>query len=98
MFAPPFNVSAVQLGPTTVRFKFLDAQSKESGYEIQRSVNGGAFSTIGIVSTSGAGSGNLFFDDINVLFGMQLTYRGRAIGRNPSGPSAWSTSNTVVVH
>lgn len=69
------------------RVTWDDNADNEAGYEIQRSVGGGAFQTAGSV-----GANITEFIDQSIDLGQSLQYRVRSF--NAGGQSAWATSVT----
>jgi FtsP/CotA-like multicopper oxidase with cupredoxin domain len=90
--AAPTNLSAtLQAGPQ-VSLSWTDNANNETGFVIQRSVNGGEFSDLATRGPRG-GTGGVTFVDVNVLAGNTYAYQVAAV--NGDGPSAWSNTATV---
>lgn len=80
--APPTNLTfLLQAGPTRVRLSWTDVATNETGYVIERSTGGGAFTQIGTRGTQTGGT--VTFTDTAVTVGTTYTYRVAAV----SGPS-----------
>jgi FtsP/CotA-like multicopper oxidase with cupredoxin domain len=95
----PTNLTATLLtGPFRIRLQWTDNATNESGFRVERSVNGGAFTQIAAPGAR-TGTGAVTFTDNNVTAGNTYTYRVRA-SRVVGGTttfSAYSNEVTVVV-
>ncbi len=86
--AAPSNLSAtLQAGPQAL-LTWTDNSTNESGFVIERSVNGGTFSVLGQV-----GAGIVSFTDTSITAGSTFTYRVKAV--NSAGSSAYSNTASV---
>ncbi|MBE0687739.1 MAG: multicopper oxidase domain-containing protein, partial [Anaerolineaceae bacterium] len=84
----PSNLSAsLQAGPQAL-LTWTDNSTNESGFVIERSVNGGVFSVLGQV-----GTGIVSFTDTTISAGSTFTYRVKAV--NSAGSSAYSNTASV---
>ncbi len=87
--APPTNLSAsLQAGPQ-VRLRWTDNANNETGYVIERSVNGGAFSIL-----ANRPANTTTYTDAAVTLGNTYAYRVAATG---SVQSPYSNTVTVLV-
>jgi len=88
--AAPTSLTAVlQAGPR-ILVTFIDNATSESGFVLERSVNGGAFATYATLPAR-AGSGNaVSYADTAVSPGTTYAYRAYAV--NSAGASAYSNS------
>jgi fibronectin type 3 domain-containing protein len=92
--AAPTNLSAtLQTGPQAL-LTWTDNANNETGFVIERGVNGGAFTTL---TTTGPrnGTGNVTYTDNNLTTGNTYSYRVAAI--NGAGMSSYSNTTTVNV-
>jgi predicted phage tail protein len=92
--APTNLVPTLLSNPLRISLTFRDNATNETGFEIERSINGGAFT---LLSTRPAriGVGNVTYVTSAVALGNNYTYRVRAV--NAGGASAYATSPTVYV-
>ena len=92
--APGNLIATVQAGPA-VGLTWMDNATNETGFEIERSVNGGAFIQI---ATNGArtGTGSVSYTDITVSAGNSYVYRVRAMN-GATLASAYSNTATVLI-
>jgi hypothetical protein len=93
--AAPSNLTAALLfGPTRVQLSWTDNANNETGFVIERSVNGGAFTQVG---TRGPrfGTGTTTFTTSNLTFGNTYTYRVKAMLGSTS--SAYSNQASVTL-
>jgi len=88
--AAPTGVTATKTGASAVTIDWTDASSTESNFEVQRNVDGGAFSAIGTVS-----AGVTTYNDASAPGGT-LTYKVRAYRGSLSALSAASNSVTTT--
>jgi FtsP/CotA-like multicopper oxidase with cupredoxin domain len=88
--AAPSNLTAVQSGGVQTVLAWTDNSGNETGFQIQRSVNGGAFTTI--VTT---GPNVTTYTDKSVLTGRLYRYRVAAV--NVVTTSAYAASGAVSV-
>jgi len=91
--SPTALTATVQAGPQ-VLLNWTDNANNESGFLVERSVNGGAFT---LLTTVGAKSntGIVSYTDMNVLSGTAYSYRVAAI--NAAGKSAYSNTASVTM-
>ena len=90
----PTNLTAtVQPGPQ-VSLEWVDNATNETGFVIERSVNGGAFAELAAPGPS-AGVGAVSYVDTDVAAGN--TYEYRVLAVNATGPSAWSNTAQAVI-
>ena len=91
--APTLLTGTLLSGPLRVSLTWLDNANNETGFVLERSVNGGAFLQI---ATPGprVGTGSMAYTDTAVSLGNTYRYRVRAV--NAFGSSAYS--NTVTVN
>ncbi|MDD5306799.1 MAG: multicopper oxidase domain-containing protein [Deltaproteobacteria bacterium] len=93
VISAPTNLTAKLLaGPSRVRLAWTDNATNETGYRIERRVNGGAFTQIAAPGPR-AGTGNVSYTDNNVTIGATYAYRVRAA--SASGFSVYS--NTAAI-
>lgn len=86
--AAPTNLSAtLQAGPQAL-LTWTDNSTNESGFVIERSVNGGIFSVLAQV-----GAGVVTYIDTTISSGSTFTYRVKAV--NSAGSSAYSNTASV---
>jgi hypothetical protein len=93
----PTNLVAtaiLQAGSPAVRLTFRDNANNETGFLIERSVNGGAFELL-VTRGPRAGVGSVTFVDASVTVGNTYAYRVAAV--NVAGPSAYSNVATVAL-
>jgi FtsP/CotA-like multicopper oxidase with cupredoxin domain len=92
--APTNLTAALQFGPTRVQLSWRDNANNETGFVIERSVNGGAFTQVG---TRGPrfGTGTTTFTTNNLSFGNTYTYRVKAMLGSTS--SAYSNEASVTL-
>jgi Putative Ig domain len=90
--AAPDNLAARVLSGHEVRLTWRDRSSNETAFEIQRSTNGGSFTSIGSV-----GPGVTLFSDRTVRLDNTYRYRVRALGSpSPSGYSNEARASLVL--
>ena len=90
----PSNLTAVvQAGPQ-VLLTWTDNATDESGFVIERAVNGGAFATLVTVGPRN-NTGSVSYTDVAVATGDTCVYRVAAL--NAAGWSAYSNTATVTV-
>ena len=87
--APTVPVGTVQAGPT-VMLTWTNIATNTVGITLQRSMNGGAFTTLGVLA-----SNLVAYVDVTVSPGDNFVYRLSAF--NLSGASGWATSAIVAV-
>jgi fibronectin type 3 domain-containing protein len=90
--APSNLVAALQAGPQ-VRLRWLDNANNETGFEVERSVNGGPFT---LIATPGVSTGTgltVTYFNTGLALGNTYAYRVRAM----RGAAASAYSNTVTV-
>jgi len=81
----------LQAGPQ-VTLSWTDNADTETGFVIERSVNGGGFAELATVGPL-AGVGTTAYVDMAVAFGNTYDYRVKAV--NSGGSSAWSNTATA---
>lgn len=89
----PTNAVATLLANGQIRLTFRDNSTNETGFVIERSVNGGAFAVV-LNRGASAGTGTVTFNDTTVVAGSSYQYRVAAVGTG--GTSAYAVSNTVM--
>ncbi|RPJ32696.1 MAG: hypothetical protein EHM35_11225, partial [Planctomycetaceae bacterium] len=93
--AAPTNLAAtLQTGPS-VRLSFRDNATDETGFVIERAVNGGAFAQIA-TAPARSNTGNVTYLDTTVALGNTYAYRVAAIDSN-SVTSEYSNMVTITV-
>jgi hypothetical protein len=92
--APSNLVGTLQTGPQ-VNLAWTDNADNETGFVLERSVNGGAFATIASPGALAGTGGTVSTPDINVVVGNTYAYRVAAV--NAAGPSAYSNTVTILV-
>ena len=91
--SPTALTAVVQPGPQ-VLLTWTDNANNESGFLVERSVNGGAFTLI-TTAPAKSNTGSVSFTDMNVLAGTDYAYRVAAI--NATLKSAYSNTATVTL-
>ncbi|MBI5387968.1 MAG: hypothetical protein HZA90_25170 [Verrucomicrobia bacterium] len=91
--APSALVAALWFGPKVV-LGFWDNATNETGFAVERAVNGGAFTTLATLGPK-AGRGLVSYTDTGVAPGSSYAYRVKAV--NGAGGSAWSNTARVSV-
>jgi len=95
--APTAMTAALQTGPQ-IALTWKDNADNETGFIIQRSTNGGPFSTIGTFAASaGTGSVVATVDTTIMPTFADVTYAYQVAASNPGGNSAFSTPASVLV-
>jgi hypothetical protein len=90
----PTNLVAMLLGnPLRIRLTFRDNAINETGFQVERSVDGGAFSLLATLPPR-ANRGNVTYVDAAVLVGHTYAYQVRAMN---GVPSAYSNQVSVSV-
>ena len=92
--APSNPVLSLLTNPLRISLTFRDNASNETGFEIERSVNGGAFAPLTNLG-SRIGVGNVNYVTSAVALGNTYAYRVRAV--NAGGASAYATWPTVYL-
>ena len=90
----PTNLSTVIVSGPRVRLTWRDNATNESGFVVERSVNGGAFVQISSEPPR-VNTGNTTIFDFNPPMGATLVYRVAAF--NAAGNSAFSNTSTVTL-
>ena len=91
--AAPTNLTGTaQTGPQ-VSLTFRDNATNETGFIVERSVNGGAFATLTTLLPN-IGTGNVTYVDTTVTAGISYAYRVKAV----NGVVSSAFSNTVTVN
>jgi FtsP/CotA-like multicopper oxidase with cupredoxin domain len=88
----PSNLTAEAQAGLKAALAWVDNANNETGFVIERSVNGGAFAPLATVGPL-AGGGAVSYNDTTVVAGN--TYGYRVAAENTSGLSAWS--NIAVI-
>jgi FtsP/CotA-like multicopper oxidase with cupredoxin domain/transcriptional regulator CtsR len=92
--AAPTNLSAaLQTGPA-VDLTWTDNATDETGFVVERSTNGGAFSQIAAPG-QGAGTGNMSYSDSTVAAGNTYTYQVKAV--NGAVSSTYTPAVTINI-
>jgi RHS repeat-associated protein len=86
----PTNIATIIAVNNSIKISWTDNSTNEDAFEVDRSVNGAAYSKIVTLSVNN----NQYFD-INLIPGNTYTYRVRAI--NASGNSAYVTGSGVGI-
>jgi len=92
--APSDLTATLGFGPQ-VQLQWTDNANNETGFVVERSDNGGAFTTFGAFGALTGTGGSVTTPDITVLPGHTYDYRVYAV--NAAGPSGFSNTATVVV-
>jgi hypothetical protein len=93
--AAPTNLAASLLAtPTRVSLTWRDNANNETGFYVEASMNGGAFTQIASLPAR-AGTGNLTYVDTTVVLGN--TYAYRVVAYNANGLSLYSNTVTILV-
>ncbi len=93
--AAPTNLTATLAVGPQVNLAWTDNATNETGFVIERSVNGGAFAQLATRGPRG-GTGNTTFSDVTVAVGNTYDYRVRAVGAG-GAVSAWSNTASVAI-
>ena len=89
MYAP-HNIALTQTSASTIEITWADTISNETGFEIQRSVNGSGYTTIATTAADATS-----YTDNDILYsGSNYTYQIRT--RTAYGASAWSNAASIV--
>ena len=91
--APTVLTATLQYGPQ-VRLQWTDNATNESGFVIERRLNGGAFVQIAAPGPR-AGTGSVTFVDATVVAGNTYGYRVKAV--NAGGSSAYTNIASVTI-
>jgi hypothetical protein len=91
--APTTLVATLEAGPQ-IALRWLDTATNESGFIIERSTNGGAYTQIATAPARN-NVGFVNYTDTTVTYGNSYTYRVAAT--NLGGTSTYAVSNTVVI-
>jgi hypothetical protein len=94
--AAPTNLVAAVLSGLRVQLTWRDNATNETGFVIERSVNGGAFTQL---TTRGAraGTGNVSYTDSTVTAGNTYTYQVKAVRGTLSSPYSNTATATVAI-
>ena len=93
--AAPTSLTATLLSaPTRVRLTWFDNATTETGFVVERAVNGGAY-TVLITVPANTGTGTVTYGDTTVVHANTYAYRVRAI--NIGGPSAYSNVANITI-
>jgi titin len=91
--AAPTNLAAALVNNNRVRLTWMDNATTETGFVIERSVNGGTFNLFTTIAAR-AGTGTVTFTGNNLVSGNSYSYRVAAI--NGAGMSAYSNTVTLT--
>lgn len=95
--AAPTNLVATVLSGLRVRLTWRDNATNETGFVVERSVNGGAFTQIAAPGPR-ANTGNVTYTDTTVTAGTLYAYRVKAVRGTSSSPySNTATANVPAV-
>jgi predicted phage tail protein len=75
----PTSLSASLQNGLEVRLKWKDKSTNETGFIIERAVNGGAYAQIATAPGNGAITGDISYTDLNIAAGTSYSYRVAAI-------------------
>ncbi len=92
--AAPSNLTATAQAGPQVLLSWTDNATNESGFVIERAVNGGAFTTLVTVGPRN-NTGGVTYTDVSVAAGS--TYAYRVAAANAAGLSAWSNTANVTI-
>ncbi|HSB65276.1 MAG TPA: multicopper oxidase domain-containing protein, partial [Anaerolineales bacterium] len=94
--APTSLVATLQAGPS-IALTWLDNAVNETGFIIQRSTNGGAFTQIALVAAfNGTGTPPAFIDTVQAIAANTI-YSYRVAATNAGGNSAFSNTASATV-
>lgn len=85
----PHNITVNQIAGSSLELNWADTIASETGFEIQRSVNGSTFTTI----TTAQANATSYVDN-NIFSGIEYTYRIRT--RSAGVISAWSGGVSIT--
>jgi hypothetical protein len=86
----PADLAAAVMSPLQVDLSWRDTATNETGFELQRRIEGGAYAPIGSAAANATG-----YSDMTVGAGTTYTYRVRASGA--AGPSDYSNEARAEV-
>ena len=92
--APSGLTATLVFGPQ-IQLQWTDNADNESSFVLERSDNGGAFTTIATFGATPGAGGSVTTPDISVLPGHTYAYRVYAV--NAASPSGFSNTATVIV-
>jgi hypothetical protein len=92
--APSDLTATLSFGPQ-IQLRWTDNADNESSFVVERSDNGGAFTTFATFGATPGAGGTVTTPDITVLAGH--TYAYRVYAENAASPSGFSNTATVVV-
>jgi hypothetical protein len=94
--APTGLTAGLLAGPARVNLTWTDNAANETGFVIQRSLDGVVFSQVGTAPARN-NTGSTSFADTTVAVGNAYVYRVAAVNTAVAGQSAWSNLATVTV-
>ncbi|MEI8216572.1 MAG: multicopper oxidase domain-containing protein [Eubacteriales bacterium] len=92
--APTGLAATLQSGPR-INLIFQDNATNETGFTLERSVNGGAFATLTSLPANN-NTGSVTYSDSAIAQGSTYTYRVAAVNSTFNFTSAYATSNTIT--
>jgi hypothetical protein len=93
--AAPTGLAAAVMSATQVRLTWTDNATNETGFVIERSLNGAAFATLTTLGAHG-GTGTMTYNDNTVTVGNTYVYRVKAV--NGAVSSLYSNTATVTTN
>ncbi|MCX6081565.1 MAG: multicopper oxidase domain-containing protein [Chloroflexi bacterium] len=93
ILAAPTSLVATLLSSTRIRLTWIDNATTETGFNVERSTNGGAYVTI-VTAPARTGTGSVTYTDNTVLSGNIYSYQVKAI--NGLNSSAYSNLVSVI--
>ena len=90
--AAPAGLAAVVMSATQVRLSWTDNSTNETGFVVERSVNGAAFASLSAVGAHNS-TGAMTFNDNTVVTGNTYAYQVKAV----NGATSSGYSNTASV-
>jgi len=88
--ATPTNLTAFPVGPTTIRLAWADNCTNETGYQLERSTGGGAFTVVGTAPANATTT-----QDTTAMGGTAFTYRVRAFQGQIQGGASSEVQATI---
>ncbi|WP_224997463.1 fibronectin type III domain-containing protein [Cesiribacter sp. SM1] len=88
----PTQLSTVLTESGLVNVSWVDNAYNESGYELQKSIDGTNFSQLALLETN-----SMSFTDADVNSGATYHYRVRAVASNSNLSSAWSEVSIITI-
>jgi hypothetical protein len=89
----PFGLSVAATAPTTVQLSFVDNSNNETGFVVQRSTAGGAFTTLATLAAAAGVDSTVSYTDSTAAAGTSYSYTVNAV----NGPYQSSTAGPVSV-